>query len=364
MFDSLFKNATAKHVKEVRSKTLLCCSRIEQVAHPELKATCIQYQKLIKSCMLKGDYGEAKPLADTLLTSMSKEKWYRLLRTYLLSVREHFGKHVAKPSDIPNVAHQAICSVIFSVRLASSDLEDLKAVGKVLVKLCGKDIDARVNERGFTQKLLQGKADILHFVDVNIVSLYPSGNWQTSPDERHDLVLNMCRVRNISIRDMDEFRRVMLGGLASAGPSTTVSSRTASVDHIGRKNSEHVATPASSHTASEPFEEDVFVNGTKKGRGKKKVSETWETVFDRNKNTGEDTPSTPPPPSVVTTHDGWEFGTREDSPNTSGSSVLPPPMDLPGWGPPKPKLDDTYSFGRKLDNFGGYMKNKNSDELF
>lgn len=333
------------------------------MTHPHLKSTCIQYQKLIKSCMLKGDYREAKPLADTLLISMSKEKWYRLLRTYLLSVREHFGNSVAKASDIPNVAHQAICSVIFSVRLASSDLQDLQDVGKGLVKLCGKDIDARVNEKGYTQRLLKGKADVLHLVDINIVSLFPSGNWQTSPDERHDLVLNMCRVRDIPIRDMDDFRRVMLGGLSSAGPSTTMSSRTTSLDHIGRKNSEYVTTPASSSSVSEPFEEEVFVNGAKKVRGKKKASETWETVFDRNQSGDEEIPMTPPPPSVVTTHDGWQFATHEDSPKNSGGTVLPPPMDVPGWDAPKPKLDDKYSFGRKLDNIGGYMKNKNYDEF-
>lgn len=319
--------------------------------------------------MLKHEYGEAKPLADMLLTSMSKEKWYRLLHTYLQSVREHVGHSVSRPSDIPRVAYQAICSVIFCVPLASGDVKELKDVGKLLVKLCGKEIDASIQEKGYSSRLLQGKADMLHYVDVHIVSLYPTGDWQTNPEERYDLVLNMCLCRNIAIRDMDCFRRVMLGGLSSAGHSvsskTSLSERKKSVaEEEEEQQQQQYCVPEVPD--EKPFEEEVFLNGTKKGRQKKKSAETWETVFDKQQSShgDEEVPHTPPPPpSVVTTHDGWQVAYQDPtmSPGSSGGSgggiSLPPVMSIPGWSPPKPRLDDMYSFGRKLDNVGEYMKN-------
>lgn len=293
-------------------------------------------------------------MADNLLSSMSKEQWYRLLHTYLISVRQYIGHSVVHPADIPHAAHQAICSVIFSVRLASEEVKELKDVGKMLVKLCGKHIDSRVNDKGYTQRLLQGKAETYYLVDVDIVSLYPSGQWQPSPNERHDLVAQMCQVRNIPILNMDEFRQVML----------ETSSRTASVDTIHRRRSsstQHIDTPVSSRTASQ---EDAFVDAppTQMSAQRKKSAESWDTVFDRNEQQPFEAP--PAPPSIVTTHDGWHPTMKDDdSPKRSGDVPLPDVFSLPGWSPPKPKLDDTYSFGRKLDNCGGYMKNRINGEL-
>lgn len=346
-----------------RSKCHLCCTRIEQVTHPALKSKCIEYQKAVNSCMRNGDYIGAKVHADTLLVGMYREKWYRMLHAHLRSVREQIGYAIRKPSDIPTGTHPSICAVIFSVPLVSEDLREMKDIGKTLVKLCGKEIDRRANDKGYTQKLLQGKHKSLHFVDVNMVSSFPGGNWQVSPAERHDLVLNMCQARKIEIRDKGEFRQVMLGGVASSGPSVT-SSKTASIETIGpRKTSQQMDTPSSSYSGEKTFEEMFVDGGKKKGRQRKNSQETWQTVFDKQQNvTQEPSRTPPPPPSVVTTHDGWEFAVKgeHDSPgNSGGGAALPPVLSVPyrsGWSPPKPKLDDTYSFGRKLDNITGFMK--------
>ena len=264
---------------------------------------------------------------------------------------------------------QSVCTVLYSTRYLSADLEEIKQISSMLLKSFGSSINKTLGCNNLAGKLVNADALELGHTDGKVVHYLRQSDPQA--EDKKTRIIKICNARNIQVNmqllDVHVFgpgARVSVqqqAARSNAGQQTRAQADDSqpSFPSIPSDNNMRGGAPSGSQGP-------VLAGRNEKGQKPPNSStKTHETVQKMRMNSSsEKTQQNSTTPRNQKENNGRKIKKVDDW-EVSGSAAEPddfehtPPEGRvhykPGWGPQMPPNHGTASFGRKLDNGGNYL---------
>lgn len=274
------------------------------------------------------------------------------------------------------VTMQSVCTVLYSTRYLSADLEEIKQISAMLLKSFGSSINKTLGCNNLAGKLVKADAIELGHTDGKVVHYLRKSDPQA--EDKKNRILGICKAKNIQI-DVGQLDIYVFGSMArgaeqqgavqsNAGRHTwgQAGGSQSSFPSIPPDNNRREGAPSGSQG---PVPQVQYGKNEKGKKSPSSARMTHEAVQKMNLNSSSERNqhrSTTPPDQKNHTGrkimqvDEWEVNVPAAEPEYEHTPPQSTGNDQykPGWGPQMPPNHGMPSFGRKYDSGGNYLAHK------